>query len=162
MKQIYKNLFIGNDNDCKLYSNDSEFAIIHACKTCHQKALMYSKSLPPGNQNYLIYEVGNHLFLNLVDMPMEFQPKFTHPIFEQAMRFIDKNINDKKVLIHCNQGLSRSTSLGLVWLARQGGIMNKSYEYAAMEFMKLYPDYKPGNGVMQYMKNNWNYLVGLS
>ncbi len=159
MKEIHPNLFIGVDADCRKCGFDPEFAIVHACKTCHQSALGYAKSLPPTDPNYLIYENDRHLYLNLVDMPAEFQPKFTHPIFDRAMDFIDRHIAAHKVLIHCNQGQSRSTSLGLVWLARAGIINNENLESAAAEFIKLYPDYLPGNGVRLYTKNNWDYLM---
>ena len=159
MKEIHPNIFIGNDTDCAKCINDLEFAIVHACKTCHQTALNYTKSLPPSHQNYLIFESGQHLYLNLVDMTQEFQPKYTHPIFDRTMDFINEQLPERKVLIHCNQGLSRSTSIGLVYLARHGIIANDDLESAATEFIKLYPDYQPGNGVKLYTKNNWDYLM---
>lgn len=159
MKEVFRNLYIGNDADCAACAKNSDFAIVHACKTCHQKALRYTKSLPQTHPNYLVYENGNHLFLNLVDMPNEFSPKFTHPIFLAAICFIGKNIADKKVLIHCNQGQSRSTSIGLVYLAIAGVISKDTYQNAVKDFINIYPEYIPGNGAMLYTKNNWNYLV---
>ncbi len=159
MKEIHPNLFVGNDADCAKCTHDSDFAIVHACKTCHQSALGYTKSLIPIHPNYLIFETGRHLYLNLVDMPNEFQSKFTHPIFDRALDFISKYISAHKVLIHCNQGLSRSPSLGLVYLAGNGIIANKNYETAVSAFLKLYPDYEPGNGVKLYTRNNWDYLM---
>lgn len=159
MKEIYPNLYIGNDMDCKKCANDSNFAIVHACKTCHQSVLGYTKSLPSAHPNYLIFETDCNLYLNLVDMPAEFHPKFTHPIFDKALGFISKHITKHKVLIHCNQGGSRSASLGLVYLAQHGIIANNDFEIAMSAFLKRYPDYKPGNGVRLYTKNNWNYLI---
>ena len=159
MKKICENLFIGNDSDCSVCVKDSDFAIIHACKTCHQKALNYSKNLPSVHPNYLIYENGAHLFLNMVDKPVEFQPQFTHPMVSKAMEFINNNIKNKKILIHCNQGQSRSPSLGLVYLARNGDIPKDSYSVAAQAFLKLYPDYSPGTGIALYLEHNWDWII---
>lgn len=159
MIEIYKNLYIGNDSDC--IANYNKLAIIHACKTCHQKALNYSKSLPSSHPNYLIYENENNLFLNLVDMPKEFMPRFTDPIMKKALEFIDININEKQILIHCNQGFSRSPSIGLLWLAINNHISNDSYDSAIIDFKKLYPIYQPSAGIYLYLKNNWTRLMEL-
>ena len=159
MTKIHSNLFIGGDADCDACAINPEFAIVHACKTCHQQALKYSGALPPTHPNYLIYEHGSHLYLNMVDMPNELLPKFTHPIFECAMGFINREIKNKKVLIHCNFGVSRSPSLGLVYLASTGVISNNSLEEAINEFEELYPKYAPGTGIILYMKHNWDFLM---
>lgn len=157
MIEIYKNLLIGNDFDCA--SSYNKCAIIHACKTCHQKALRYTKSLPNTHPNYLIYETENNLFLNLVDMPQEFLPRFTDPIMISSLQFIDKNIKDKKVLIHCNQGASRSPSIALLWMAVNNHIDNSSYLVAKRDFINLYNNYQPGNGIELYLQNNWERLI---
>ena len=159
MKEINKNLFIGNDYDCANCSSNPEISIIHACKTCHQKALNYSKSLPNTHLNYLVYEIGTHLFLNMVDMSNELLPKFTNPIFKHAIDFINREIQNKKILIHCNQGHSRSPSLGMMYLAINDIIPKISYAEAKAEFVKLYPEFAPGTGIMLYMQHNWNYLI---
>ena len=100
-----------------------------------------------------------HLYLNMVDMPNELLPKFTHPMFKAAMGFIDREIKNKKVLIHCNYGMSRSPSLGLTYLAISGVIPKNSFEAAAGKFMELYPKYSPGMGITLYMKHNWDFLM---
>ena len=96
MKEIVSNLFIGSDLDCCHTNND--FAIIHACKTCHKAKIGYSKSLLPSHPNYLIYEKNNHLYLNMVDMSQELLPQFTHPMMKEAITFIEKYINKTPVL----------------------------------------------------------------
>ena len=159
MKEIYKNLFIGSDIDCANNFINPEFSIIHACKTCHQKTLNYSKSLPSTHPNYLIYEKDAHLYLNMVDMPNELLPMYTNPIFKHAINFINREIQNRKILIHCNQGHSRSPSLGMIYLAKNDIITKKSYAEAKVEFEKLYLEFAPGNGIMLYMQHNWNYLV---
>jgi len=122
MKEISPRLFIGNDCDCVNVGPD--WAVVHACKTCHQKRVGYRGSLPASHPNYLIYEEGFHLYLNLVDMEREFLPKFTHPIMQVAFRFLGSHHKKHNVLVHCNQGYSRSPAIGLLWLARQNSIRN--------------------------------------
>ena len=165
MKEVHKNFFIGNDTDCDVCRSNPEFSIIHACKTCHQRALRYSGSLPSSHPNYLILEDSpasierRNLYLNMVDMSNELLPEFTNPIFKQAIAFINREIQTKKVLIHCNLGMSRSPSIGLVYLAKTGIISKKSFAEAVNEFVILYPRYSPGTGILSYMQYNWDYLM---
>ena len=161
MKEVYTNIYIGEDIDCDACSIDPCFSIVHACQSCHQMALNYKGLLPSTHPHYLIYENDNHLYLNLVDTPYEFQPEFTNPVFKSAIKYIHREINTQKLLIHCNFGYSRSPSLGLVYLAITGVIPNKSLEKAAQEFFKLYPKYSPGRGITLYMNNNWDFLMNL-
>lgn len=159
MEEIYKNLYVGNDFDCN-NNTDKDIAIIHACKTCHQKILNYKKSLPNTHEHYLIYEHNNNnLFLNLVDMEREFSREYTDPIMKQALDFIEQNITIKKVLIHCNQGMSRSPSIALLYLAKKNIISQDNYLSARDDFLEKYKDYNPGNGIEQYLKNNWQTLI---
>lgn len=159
MKEITENLYVGNDADCSTVGSD--FAIIHACKTCHQKGVGYRGNLSPSNSNYLIYENDNNLFLNLVDMDRELLSKFTHPILKYAMNFIKNHINTEKILVHCNQGRSRSPSIGLVYLAQNGNISSNSYINAKEEFVKIYPEYLPGKGLELYLHKNWDGVMKL-
>jgi hypothetical protein len=161
MKEIHTNLYIGNDDDCDACTANMGVAVVHACKSCHQKELGYSGALPATHPEYLIRERGSHLYLNMVDMPNELLPEYTHPMVERAMGFIINRIKTQKVLIHCNFGMSRSPSLGLVYLARTGAISNSSLDAAAVQFQSLYPKYSPGTGIFRYMKRHWQYLMNL-
>lgn len=161
MTEIFKNLFIGNEQECS-FSISQDWAIIHACKNpCHANAVGYRGSLPPSHPNYLIMEKEQHLFLNMVDMDRELSPVFTNPIMQSAMRFIEKNISERKILIHCNQGLSRSPSIALLYLAANNSIANDSYSDAVTDFRELYPAFNPGRGIAMYMNNNWSEIIKL-
>ncbi|MGB2579455.1 putative protein tyrosine phosphatase [Elusimicrobium simillimum] len=155
MKEIYKNLFVGSDIDC----SPQNFKTIHACKTCHQKHLGYRGSLPQNHPEYLVAETSEHLFLNMVDMEREFLPKFTHPIMNAAMNFIDKHIENNKILIHCNQGASRSCGIALLYLARKEAISKENLQKAESDFIKIYPNANLGLGIRLYLNNNWQDLV---
>lgn len=159
MQEIYTNLYVGNDNDCNK-STDKDIAIIHACKSCHQKILDYKKSLPNTDKNYLIYQNNNNnLFLNLVDMKKEFSREYTDPIMKQSLDFIEENIHIKTVIIHCNQGMSRSPSIALLYLAKKNLISNNNYLNAKQDFLEKYKNYNPGRGIEEYLKNNWQTLI---
>jgi hypothetical protein len=149
---------LNNNNDCMSMNND--FAIIHACKTCHLNGVGYRGSLTSSHPNYLIKEDATHLYLNMVDMEQELLPKFTHPIIQTAMNFIKSNIENRKILIHCNQGFSRSPSIGLLYLAIKNDLPNTDFNLARNEFQNIYPNYQPGRGIALYMQNNWDDLMG--
>lgn len=161
MQEIFKNIFIGSDRECN-FNNSLDWAIVHACKyPCHVQSVGYRGSLPSTHPNYLVLEKEKHLFLNMVDMEKEFSPIYTNPIMKSAMAFIEKHIDTQKILIHCNQGLSRSPSIALLYLATKGVIANGSYTGAVVEFQKLYPGFNPGRGIALYMNNNWNEILNL-
>jgi hypothetical protein len=153
MIEVYRNLFVGNDSSC-FCSEKSGWALVHACKIpCHQKAVGYIGSLSPNHPYYLICEKPNHLFLNIIDPP---RPMFPSLLFTKSLDFIDYHIKDRKVLVHCNNGLSRAPSIALLFLAKRiGKINNDSFQQAAIDFKKLYSHYQPGRGIATYLHQNW-------
>ncbi|MDD2622122.1 MAG: dual specificity protein phosphatase family protein [Bacteroidales bacterium] len=161
MLQIYDKIYVGSEQDCNFNAPDG-WVIIHACKhPCHIKAVGYKGSLPKSHPNYLILENNKHLVLNMVDMEQELHPTYTNPIMKAAINFIEKYIEMNKILIHCNQGQSRSPSIALIYMARKGIINNESYPAASKEFIKLYQYYQPGRGIAAYMNNNWDFLMNM-
>lgn len=161
MIQVYNNLYVGDMHDCMSYRRDN-IAIIHACKTCHCRVQGYRGSLCSDNPNYLIYKKGKNLYLNLVDMPCEFNPVYTNPMFDAAIKFIGAHIETIPVLIHCDCGVSRSPSIAMVYLAQTGAISSGDINRTVAEFQKLYPKYNPGNGIKMYIAKNWNYLMRIT
>ena len=153
MFEVYPNLFIGALREC-FFTQRDDWAVIHACKSpCHQRALGYKGNFPKNHPNYLVYENGNHLFLNMID-PSE--PLFMPPLFVVSLDFIEKHISKRKVLIHCNLGLSRSPSIALLYLAKRARAINgERYRKAAQDFVKLFPNYQPGRGIALYLAIHW-------
>ena len=154
MIEVYANLFIGGEDDC-FYTDREDWAVIHACKSpCHQHVLSYRRSLPQGHPHYLIYERGNHLFLNMIDPD---QPLFKPILFTKSLDFIKTQIPRRKVLIHCNLGKSRSASIALLYLAKCVGVISQTnYDEAARDFARLFPDYEPGRGIATYLEAHWS------
>lgn len=158
MVEVFTNLYVGDVDDCK--RNNFGWAIVHACKDpCHRRIVNYTNNLPSTHANYLIHKKDNHLALNMVDMEKELFSKFTNPIMKAAMSFIEENIKRRKILIHCNQGISRSPSIALLYMARLGVINNQSYKEAITDFKSRYRNYNPGNGISAYLTKNWGDLL---
>ncbi|HPG39967.1 MAG TPA: phosphatase [bacterium] len=158
MIEIYKNLFIGNSDD---YENQVKgqpgWSIVHACKEpYHRDLLGYTgRGAPKDHPEYLLALRSNRLYLNLIDVD---KPEFiSEKIIDAALEFIDSALKaDNKCLVHCNQGESRSTSIGLLYLASKSFIPNSSLIEAENAFIKLYPMYNPAYGMRRYMELNWH------
>lgn len=158
MREVANNLFVGSGNDC-FYQDEPNWAVVHACKDpCHKFGVGYSRSLKPTHPNYLTLPKENHLFLNFVDMDVLLH-KYTEPIVQAALNFIETKLKTGNVLIHCNQGQSRSPALALLFLAKRAkSIPFNDYSSAKTAFTKLYPNYVPGRGVDSYLQEYWNAL----
>lgn len=142
--EISDGLFVSDIDGC---GSNSEYATVHACKhPCYHNIV---GNVGRGNPNYFYFKTGGDIFLNMVDADYEY---FSIELMLVALLFITKNIKTKKVLIHCNAGLSRSPSLGLLYLFR-----NKfsSFREAQREFVKLYPQYNPSLGIRYFIETNW-------
>ena len=158
MNEVYEGLFVGDGSDCR--HGGAEWAVVHACKhPCHQRAVGYSGNLNQGHPEYLVAPRGHELYLNLVDMDRKLKHRFTEPIVSETLDFVESHIESKNVLIHCNQGRSRSPALAMLYLAkRKGEIVNTSYDDARVAFSELYPPFSPGRGVDAYLRDYWGDL----
>lgn len=155
MKEIYPNLFIGSEHDLNnLLFNFDEWYIIHACKEpYHRKALGYTgKAAPKDHPEYLIAERKGRLILNLVDAPdPSYIPKI---IIDKALKTINDKITDQKVFVHCNQGMSRSAVIGMLFM-RSKDMLPDDFDEAEKKYIELYPSYAPNSGMRMYAMNNW-------
>jgi predicted protein tyrosine phosphatase len=158
MIEIYPNLFIGNEKDYESrVRNEPGWCVVHACKEpYHRQALGYTKmGAPKDHTEYLIAHRGNRLILNLVDAPdPAYIPK---EIIDAALAFVNTSLNSgSRVLVHCNEGCSRSASIGLLYLAKFTDKLPKG-EFLAAEaaFRTIYPPYNPKNGMRGFMRVNW-------
>ena len=126
----------------------------------HRNLLGYSgRGAPKSHPEYLIAIREQRLFLNLID-PTDpaYIPK---EIIDAALKFIDNALKDgKKVLVHCNQGESRSPGIGLLYLAIQSNLLSKeTYNDAEEDFRKIYPSYNPSRGIRDFLEKHWDEYV---
>lgn len=158
MIEIYQNLYVGDQTDFeRKVRNQMGWSIVHACKEpYHREAVGYSgRGAPKHHPEYLIAKRGNRLMLNLIDP--ENPAYIPKEIIDEALSFIDQHLNDgKKVLVHCNQGQSRSPGIGMLYLAKEGQIENGSFNEALMEFKKIYPLISMARGMTGFLMKNWN------
>lgn len=159
MEEVFDDLFVGADDAC-VRSRDG-WAVVHACKhPCHQRAVGYAGSLPQSHEEYLVALRDTDLYLNVVDMDQKLSHEYTEPIVSAGLDFIEDHIESRHVLIHCNQGMSRSPSLAMLYLAkREAVIPGGSYGEAKAAFEDRYPRFLPGPGVEAYLRDHWPDLL---
>lgn len=130
-------------------------AFVHACKTCHRRLCGQPR---PDAPDYLYREHDGELFLNIIDPPT---PLFSLALFHHALDWMTvRHGNGEDVIIHCDQGNSRSRSLALLLCVRLGFITSDSLQLAAFEFAaKTGHAYTPGRGIVIFMEQNWGALT---
>lgn len=152
MKKI-NNIYIGTKTEsCGL--SDSEWAIVHACKTSHQERLGYTRPIKD-SPYYIEFRDGNHLYLNWVDEPSG--RLFQTQTFEDAFDFIDEFIKDSKIFIHCDQGQSRSPTLAMTYLAKRTDYLPDNFNLAVAKFKSEYPNFYP-SGIIRFVQTKWGEL----
>lgn len=158
MIEVTKNLYIGSQEDYegRVKYSPEDWYIIHACKEpYHREALGYTgRAVSKDHPEYLIAQRDSRLILNLVDVD---NPSYiSKDIIDAAIKAISLNIHNKKILVHCNQGGSRSATIGMLYLRFKGIIITNNFEEAEQQYIQLYPYYNPANGMRMYAKTNWD------
>lgn len=163
MIEIHPNLYIGGEHDYESkVRHEPGWCVVHACKEpYHRQALGYTgRAAPKSHPEYLIARRGNRLILNLVDAP---DPAYIpSEIIDTALEYIDASLRaGNRVLIHCNEGRSRSPAIGLLYLAKYTDrLPGDDFIGAEHAFRSLYPPYNPKNGMRGYMAMNWGRYAG--
>lgn len=157
MEEVMDNLFVGDERDCRTIRGDEAWRTVHACKhPCHQNQCGNPSQ---GDPDYLVHEAGTELYLNMVDMDRKQDHRFMEPMIAATLDYIENNVPSQEVLIHCNQGQSRSPSLAMLYLAKRTDLVsNESYRQAAAEFQDRYPRYNSGRGIRLYLQDYWDQL----
>ncbi len=154
MIEIHPNLFVGHQGDYEYQVKDQDgWAVVHACKEpYHRQLLGYTgRGAPKEHPEYFFAERGDRLYLNLVDAPdPAYIPK---EVIDKAIAFIhEKLAEDLKVLVHCNQGESRSPGIGFLYLLRHTDTLPEiSLDDALARFRQIYPPFHPGRGISGFI-----------
>lgn len=156
MIEITRGIFVGNDEDAKYgWRKEENWAFVHACKEpWHRQFVGYQGRAAPKDSDEYYYAIrGREIALNMVDVD---NPDWFHmETIKLTIGFIIKHSENYNVLIHCNQGESRSPSLGLLYLATIGEIPNETFEAAELAFMRKYKFYNPRPGIREHLKRHW-------
>jgi hypothetical protein len=155
--RVHDYIYVGNQAAYERRKSD-QLAIVQACKDpYHRMALGYSgRKAPTGHPEHLYAyrHDPERLILNLIDAE---DPEYIKPqCIETAIDWIHEHVQQKTpVLIHCNQGLSRSPTIALLYLLRHTYRLRQPLSQAIIDFTKLYPAYLPANGMFTYLVNHW-------
>lgn len=162
MIEIHPNLFIGHQGDYEYRVQGQDgWAVVHACKEpYHRQLLGYTtRGAPKDHPEYFFAERENRLYLNLVDVPNPaFIPK---EIIDKAIAFIHEKLAEGlKVLVHCNQGESRSPGIGFLYLLQRTDVLSKpSLDDALAAFRQIYPAFHPSGGISGFIAEHWKEYV---
>ncbi len=78
--------------------------------------------------------------------------------FNEVLRFIKRC--EGNVLIVCDQGMSRSPSMALLYLSKvTQELPHEDFSAARREFKKLYPRYQPGSGITEFITKHWTSIT---
>lgn len=115
-----------------------------------------TRSMDKSETEYLYAERSHALYLNMVDAR---EPRFfSKELFDKALDFIDKEIKDgRDVLIVCNKGESRSPTIAMLYLVKNGELKDiEFFDELTMKFaVRYYSEYKPGLGIYLAAQNYW-------
>ena len=138
MHEIIKNLFLGSDADHDAAAA-KHWPILVAAKDGphgHRNALNYTgRSAPKGEQFYFV-DTGNIRHLNLIDP--DNPALIPKQVINAGLEFIKKYQEEGvPILVHCNQGHSRSPSVVLAYL-RTVGEMPNGFLQSEKKFKTIY------------------------
>ena len=156
MIEVCRNLYVGSQHDEETIRAQPGWFFIHACKDpYHRRALGYTgQGAPKTHPEYLIARREGRLILNLVDVDnVNYIPPV---IIDAALDAIRDNIGSSKILLHCNQGQSRSPSIAFLYLLKYSNLLPQNDINAALAaFCTLYPPFAPARGMADYVQINW-------
>lgn len=156
MLEVASGFFVGDEADERRVRGEPGWFFIHACKEpYHRQALGYSgRAASKDHPEYLIARRDGQLILNLVDVADV--NYVAAEIVDAALEAIREHLDYGKVLIHCNQGQSRSPSIALLYLSRYTNrFAGMNVDDAVAVFRELYPPYAPARGMADYVRLNW-------
>ncbi len=157
MIEVHERLFVGGQLDEQQIRGTDGWYVIHACKEpYHREALGYSgRAASKDHPEYLVAVRPGRLILNLVDVDNVAYIGAT--LVDAALAAIGENLPTRKVLVHCNQGASRSPSLALLYLAQNTDLfVGLDHAAGVARFRTLYAPYDPAKGMADYVRINWD------
>src|SRR5665213_407559 len=152
MIEVLSNLFVGSQDDEAAIRGQNGWFVVHACKEpYHRQALGYSgRGAPKDHPEYLMARRTGCLILNLVDVD---NVAYIAPeIIDAALMDIHQNITSSKILVHCNQGMSRSPSIAFLYLVKHSDVFSgQDHATGVQSFRNIYPPYAPAQGMAEYV-----------
>lgn len=154
MKELSNNLFLGSMMDYELLKNDDQIVFVQACAFPYYNENIKNNT---GDKLHVFSNDNKCLSLNLIDT-YDFNYDDYLNMFKIMKLFIDKNIEDNRVLIHCNLGQTRSATLALLYLKTRGYYQGLTLIEAENEFVRIYPNYSQGMGIRDFALEIWDII----
>ena len=162
MEQVIKGLYVGSDADVP-EAKKRGYARLTCAKDGpdgHREMLGYTTLGAPKDKNYLFVRKGEHAAMNLIDVE---DPEFiADAMLDKGLDFIDEMMKaGKKILVHCNAGMSRGPTTTMMYL-RTIGELDQPFNRAKHIFKTIYPKYDPGHGMEYKARERWDSLKGIN
>ena len=158
MEEIIRGLYVGSDKDVAK-AEERGYARLACCKDgpdSHRSMLGYTTLGAPKGKNYLSVRKGDVMALNLIDV--DDPTMIPDEVIDLGINFIeDMQSAGRKMLVHCNAGHRRSTTITFMNL-RAVGEMPDSFLAAEKKFRYIYPPYDPGVGMRAHARERWKSL----
>ncbi len=132
--------------------------VVHAAKFPCFMGTQRGVQPRPDHPEYRAAQRGSDLYLNLIDAD---EPRyFSADLMTGALDWLDAHVTDGlPTLIHCNQGLSRSPSLALLWLAKRASLISDdSCAAAVADYLTINPSYLPSRGIASFLRDQWEQI----
>lgn len=148
-------VWVGNRDACSAVRNSPEWAVINTSKHMHAKLVGVAPNQLKGRSDYLRLEQEGLLSFNWVDGDASMYKWHKPEAFIRVLDFIEAWRPERQVLISCDQGRSRSPTVGLLYLAKRAHLISgESFHKARSEFVPIYPQYAPA-GIANYVARRW-------
>ena len=163
MNEIYNNLFVGSLEEYEQVQLDNTSYVLHAAKEpYHRQFVGYTgRACDKDHPEYLKAIRGREVAANIVDAKESryFDYDLIFSLVKDILTLLIEA--DRKVYIHCNLGESRAPSIGLLVLLGLHAV-DTDYETAQRQFLSIYPNYNPGQGMKDFVRENWDRFVKAS
>ena len=163
MFKVTDRLYVGSLDDLVNFlflEKTEDFYILYCMKNPSHKSMVgyEGKSCPKDHPEYLVARRGNQMALNMVDAP---SPKFfSKEMITAGLDFMEEGYNKGlKVLVTCNQGVSRSPSMAFLFMATRLRELFEDFEDSIYFFKSIYKDYIPNDGIYAHMLENWDWYM---
>jgi hypothetical protein len=169
MVEIHPGIFVGSDEDYLGLEKEyipsrnidqpiNGWAVLHCCKEpYHRQFVGYrGRGAPRDYPEYFFAIRGDRMALNMIDAPSPNFFSFEMITAGLGFLFEKRCLQGKKLLIHCNLGISRGPSIAMLYINTYvKDAPRVSFEQAEAEMKSIYPAYNPGEGIRGHLRRFW-------
>jgi hypothetical protein len=160
MQRIYQGVYVGDDTDYVRSQYREDFSFLRCCKYGpggHQQTLDYHTPAAPEGDEHFVVKRERLMALNMLDLD---DPNFVDPeMIKAGLDFVrEQLLSEQKVLIACNQGVSRGPTMGLMFLKYIGDLPNISWLRSVYLYHHMYRGYDASQGIAQFARSHWSAL----